>query len=41
VATRDVEVEIDYKGVVFNFKLLDMELIIDPRYNTAELRKTR
>ncbi len=37
VADRDVEVEIDRFGL--SIKSGDVELIIDPRYNSAELRK--
>jgi len=39
VETRDVEVEINQKGVTLSFKLLDLELVIDDRYNTALLRR--
>ncbi len=37
VGSRDIEVEIDRFGL--SLRVGDEELIIDPRYNTAELRK--
>jgi len=37
VSDRDVEVEIDHFGL--SIRVRDEELIIDPRYNVAELRK--
>ena len=39
VVARDVEAEINCKGITLKFKLLDTELIIDDRYNTALLRR--
>ena len=37
VSGHDIEVEIDHFGL--SIKVRDEELIIDPRYNSAELRK--
>ena len=39
VVARDVETEINCKGITLKFKLLDTELIIDDRYNTALLKR--
>jgi hypothetical protein len=39
VATEVVEAEVDRRGVTLRFKLLDLELVIDPRYDTALLRR--
>ena len=39
VITKDIEAEINCKGITLKFKLLDTELIIDDRYNTALLRR--
>ena len=39
MVARDVEVEVDCKGVALKFKLLDLKLIIDDRYNTALLKR--
>jgi hypothetical protein len=38
VSSRDIEVEIDRFGL--SLRVGDEELIIDPRYNSAELRKS-
>jgi len=37
VSDRDIEVEIDHFGL--SIRVYDEELIIDPRYNVAELKK--
>ena len=39
VVSKDIEAEINCKGITLKFKLLDTELIIDDRYNTALLRR--
>jgi hypothetical protein len=39
VAGEDAEAEVSHKGVALRFKLLDTELIIDDRYNTALLKR--
>jgi len=37
ITTRDVEVEVEHNGITLRF--MHEELIIDPRYNVAELRR--
>jgi hypothetical protein len=39
VVSRDVEAEVGCKGITLKFKLLDIELSIDDRYNTALLKR--
>jgi len=39
VITKDIEVEVNCKGVTLSFKLLDLKLLIDDRYNTALLER--
>jgi len=39
VASKDIEAEVDCRGVSLSFMLLDTELVIDDRYNAALLKK--